>query len=235
MAKSVSKIQCFEQCKNKYKLTYLDKIPLEGQPHLNKGKAIHAMLEDFTNTEIVFNFLKSDLGQKYYNIIKNANKEVKIGLKIANNQLTSCDFFDSDCLFHGVADIVYQNMICDYKTGKAKQYQYQDWTQLEAYALWMFINTDFDEIKVSYLYIEHNTENAKIISRSQVNAIAKKLLLTIRDIKQYDSNPVQEYNLTALCDYCQCNKYCQRYQDITKALQRADHHEDGSLSDLLNL
>lgn len=221
MGKSISKIQCYEQCKNKYKLTYIDRVPLEEQPHLNKGKKIHSILEDFDNFEIVYNFISSDLGKQYFDIIKNAEKEVKIGLKVQNSQLVSCDFNDPNCLFHGVADIVYNNVICDYKTGKAKEYEYQDWLQLEAYALWMFINKDYDEVKVSYLYVEHNKENSKIIKKSEVNEIAKKLLTKIKNVIDYDKAPVEDFNVTALCDYCQCNRYCKKYALLQKQCNSA--------------
>lgn len=219
MGKSVSKLQCFEQCKNKYKLTYIDKVQLEEQPHLNKGKAIHSMLEDFNNLEIVCNFINSKIGKKYYNVIKDAKKEVKIGLKIENRHLMSCDFDDPNCLFHGIADVINGNIICDYKTGKAKEYEYQDWLQLEAYAVWLFINYDYEEVHVSYLYIEHDTENEKVIKKSEVNDIVKKLLTKIKNVIDYDKSPTLEYNVTALCDYCQCNKYCQKYKEMQKRFE----------------
>lgn len=219
MSKSISKIQCFEQCKNKYKLTYIDKVPLTDQPHLNRGRVIHGMLESFNELEVVHNFLNSEIGKKYYDIIKNANKEVKVGLKVHDKKLVSCDFDDPSCIFHGVIDVAYNNILCDYKTGKAKLFDEQDWSQLEAYALWAFLNNDYDEVKVSYLYIEHNVENSKIIKKSEVNDIAKRLLTRVSNIIKYDSKPFAEYNITALCDYCQCNQYCEKYMALQKGLE----------------
>ena len=221
-AKSISKIQCFEQCKAKYKLTYIDNVPLTEQDHLSRGKIIHGILENFNDFEVVHNFMNSDIGKKYYNIIKNAEREVKVGLKVADKHLVSCDFFDPNCIFHGVIDIVNGNVLCDYKTGKAKTQEEQDWSQLEAYALWAFINNDYDEVHVSYLYIEHNTENARTIKRSEINGIAKNILTRISNVIKYDDAPYMEYTQSALCDYCPCNQYCERYKlnhEYLKTLQ----------------
>lgn len=222
MSKTISKIQCFECCHMRYKLSYIDNLEQESSSIFEKGKTLHYILEKFNYFEIIKGFIDSDVGAKFYTIIKDSEKEKRIGLKIQNNNLITCSFNDCGCMIRGVIDAIYKNNIIDYKSGKYVTYNNQNWLQLEFYALWLFLNSNYDEIKVSYLYIEHNKENTRIIKRSECKDIIKNIFTRINDIIKYEQSPDDSHNVSALCDYCTVRHHCPHYKDDTVLLNKVD-------------
>lgn len=208
---SLSRINCFKSCPMKYKMTYMDKLKQESSPALEKGSSIHESLEhlDYSNS-YVNNFFNSELGKKYKDIIENAKKEVKIGLDIKEGKLVPCDFSEK-CLYRGVIDVLYKNYILDYKSGN--YHEKQDWHQLAYYALWLFLNSDYEEINISYLYIEHNKENSMTLKRSQINYIMKNLVSDIIIVENYESDPKEIYKTSYLCDFCGVRSHCKKNPD----------------------
>lgn len=211
---SVSKIQCLESCPNKYKLTYIDKVSQESCDAFEKGKTLHFILEHLEYFDIIRNFFDSDIGKKFYDIIKDGSKEKKIGLTIQNKSIVDCDFNDKNCLIRGVIDVVSSNNIIDYKSGKYVEYNNQKWLQLEFYALWLFSTSNYDEIHVHYVYIEHNKVNSKTFKRSEYNTLVKNVFSKINTVIKYERNPTTEHNISPLCDYCGVRKYCEYYKSV---------------------
>lgn len=221
---SLSKIQCFEQCPLKYRLKYIDKVETERNSACKKGSSVHHIfenldiLETFRNPEnedalkVVDKFLESDIGKEFMPIIKDAQKEVKIGLNKGEGTLVPCDY-SRNCLFGGIIDLLNGNHILDYKTGKAKTYNQQDWTQLTWYAIWLFLASDYEEVKITYIYVEHNTENTKILKRSDLNSMMVDMLSRFKNVKQFEENPTDKHCKSYLCDWCDCKKHCPFYTD----------------------
>lgn len=208
---SLSKINCLKQCPMKYKLTYIDKVKQERSDALIKGSSIHEALEHVdTANKFVATFFNSDIGRKYHDIIIDADKEVRIGLDISNGVLIPCRYSNS-CLYRGVIDVLNRNYIIDYKTGR--YHENPDWSQLAYYAAWLFLNSDYDEIHISYLYIEHDLEKSMTLHRKILNDILRYLIQDLQMVKEYDENPVERYNTSPLCDYCGVRNHCKMNVD----------------------
>lgn len=209
---SLSRINCFKSCPMKYKLSYLDKVEQEpANEALVKGSSIHEALETLdTSNSYVDKFFKSDIGKKYKHMIENGQKELKIGIDFIDNQLVPCEFSDT-CLYRGVIDVLYENNIFDYKSGKYRPEQ--SWKQLCYYALWLFLSTDYDEVNIAYLFVEHNKENRMTLKRGQVIPIIKHFLTDIILLRDYEENPVEKYNPSYLCEYCSVRKHCKMNTD----------------------
>ena len=221
MIVSVSKINAFRTCKYKYRLAYIDGVEQEQSPSLKKGSDVHKALENLSAdgvlNPIVVNFFKSNIGKKYLNLILTSQHEACFGLKVKNG-VVPCDFDDPDAFFHGIIDVLSGNTILDYKTGKKKTFEAQDWKQLMFYAAWLFLaHPEYNEVYISYLYIEHDYENALTVNRVHLNSILKKLLSSVSEIANYTKNPTDEHIVSPLCDYCGCRKYCRFYNALVSS------------------
>lgn len=213
MAYSVSRINTFKSCPNCYKLGYLDNVEKEPPtPALIKGSKTHKAFEMLDESNpIVHNFANSRFSGIYNTIIVPSQKEVKIGIKIDNGKLIPCDFDDESCDFHGIIDVLYKNVILDYKTGKVPEKA--DWKQLAYYALWLFLASDYDTIIVTYQYVEHDTDKTLELSRSHLPALQLALLRDINMLREYDKNPVETYHVSWKCRFCSVRKHCKRFLD----------------------
>ena len=220
MAISVSKINSFDSCKLKYKLQYIDKVK-QDEPHcFKKGKEVHKKLENISESSESFKTLK--VLEKYKDVILNGKREEKIGLKVLNGTVVPCDFKDSDAFFHGIIDVLGVGYLLDYKTGKSKSFKEQDWTQLMYYSAWYFLkNPDARTVTIAYLYVDHDTENAIIISRDHLNEILKKILKKAIEITKYEGNPTDEHTCNWQCEYCTVNKHCKHFQSL-KGLEKIE-------------
>lgn len=209
-ASSVSKIQCFDSCHYKYKLTYIDKKSQIDSSSFEKGRILHYILENIKYFDIIKKFLDSDVGKMYYPIIYEGEKEKRVALKLLDGKLVCCGY-DDDCIIRGVIDVVSNNNIIDYKSGRYVEYNNQSWLQLEFYALWLFLNSDYEEITVSYIYIEHSKVNSRVIKRSETNNIIKNIFSKISTIMKYESNPNEDHKISGLCEYCGARMHCKFY------------------------
>lgn len=212
---SLSKVQCFEQCPLKYRLKYIDKVETERNVACKRGSEIHKVFEHLDNPEmtkgvsVVENFLNSEIGKELLPIIENAQKEVKFGI---DKELKPSKYSPKS-LFGGIIDLLNENHILDYKTGKAKTYNEQDWTQLTWYAIWLFLNSDYEEIKITYIYVEHNVYNSKVLYRKDLENMIKEMLLRFKNLKDFENNPTDKHCKSYLCDWCDCKKHCPFYTD----------------------
>ena len=198
----------------RYKLTYIDKVAQEQSNVFEKGKTLHFILENLEYYDIIKDFFESDVGKKLYSIIKDGIKEKRIALKIKDGQVIPCDYDDHHALMRGVIDVVNENYIIDYKSGKYCEYVNQKWLQLEFYALWLFLTSKYDEITVSYVYIEHNKTNTKTIKRSDLNSIVRNIFSRIKELTNFENNPTQDHNISPLCEYCSVRNSCKPYTEM---------------------
>lgn len=222
---SYSKVSCFERCPLAYKLAYIDNVKQTVTSALIRGSKTHKVfenlesIEDYSGTEgyeIAKKFLETEVGKSHLNEIKSALKEHKFGIKKENNVLVPCNYNDKDVLFHGIIDLLNGNHILDYKTGSAKSFKNQDWSQLTWYAIWLFLNSDFEEIKITYMYVEHNVENSKILKRSELPMYMFDMLSRIKAVKDFENNPTDEFKKSWLCSWCTCKEHCSHYSDPEK-------------------
>lgn len=220
---SLSKIQCFEQCSMQYKFRYIDKVKCTQNTALTKGSKIHSLLENYntetidnaensSEREIVKKFFNSNVYNKYIKIFKEHTSELAIGLKVFDNNLIPCNYNDKEALFRGKIDVLKNNFIFDYKTGKSKTYENQNWTQLTWYAIWLFLNSDYDKVVIGYFYVEHNQANLKILERKDLNDMIKEMLVRIKEADSFDG--VAKYHNTPLCNWCGYYDICQKQQAL---------------------
>lgn len=211
---SLSKIQCYESCPMKYKYQYIDKIKPDANCNgaLIKGSKIHNILENIDNFideqsrgeeyDIVNNFIKSPLFKSISEKVQLGEKEVAFGIDIIDGKLVPTEY-NNKVLFRGKIDLLYKNRIFDYKTGKFKSYDDQDWTQLKWYAIWFFLKyPEYDEVHISYLYVEHCRHNTMTIRRDKINDITNDMLSRIKNVTVSESEPITRCNRNALCAWC---------------------------------
>lgn len=222
---SYSKISTFNSCPRKFKFSYIDKIKVpQNMDALIKGSTIHYCLENLNLPvnnysegvknnikkfpevlSIVENFKNSELGKKYlYNIEKKPIQEYKIGL----NENMEPYKYSKDALFYGIVDYICilkdstdKNLlhICDFKSGKYKEQNYQDYNQLLFYAIYFFEQYKVQKIKITFIYVEHNLENELLLTIDNLENYKNILKNNINEIE----NAVEfQNNETVLCNWC---------------------------------
>lgn len=128
---SISKVQTFEQCPFKYKLTYIDLIPTEKTEPLQKGEDLHKIFEEVikkkptTLLELRKLLDTHRLSGKYKDQIENFyefNEKISQEGKVKIPEFVELELFDKEENIIGIVDRVdktKQNLIIlDYKTGK---------------------------------------------------------------------------------------------------------------------
>lgn len=227
---SFSKISSFEGCPQKFKFQYIDKLKpnIEDNYHLIKGRNIHKFFELMGNSE---KFQEHALKhpeeiqtvKSIFKDIKNPNhtlnpflqaitndhntkKEFKIGFDYSMNP---CAYSAKNCLFRGIIDLVCivdntLNLV-DYKTGKAKEFSYQDTRQLMFYGLWFFkYRPHIEKIKINYVYVEHNQNNSIVLERKYVSDYESQLRNSITQIE----SATEFHKKTTFCKFCQYRDVC---------------------------
>lgn len=217
MTATVSRVKCLEECKRKYFFQYIEKIPVKQTEALSKGSKIHSLFENFENPNkdseyfnVFENFKNSEIFKNFEEDILNGQREVQIGIKIENSKLIPCDYSDTSAVFRGKIDLLNENKIIDYKTGKYVSLVNQDWTQLEWYAIWLFLNSNYKEIKISYLYVEQNQVNTRVYLREELESLIKNFLERIKNQFAFERDPKNIPSRSWKCDYCQFREECDK-------------------------
>lgn len=211
---SISKIQVYNSCPRSFKFKYIDKLPEADKDCFKKGRAIHKVLETYptvSKDSVVEKFLNSSVGKKYSEYVKESKKcmkETKIAL---TENFGKTSFFAKDAWFRGIVDLMFVKdntlYLCDYKTGKAKDLKDQDFSQLIYYALYFFTTYKYiQKVKLSFIYVEHNTENVLELSRESCETFIQQLKQNIKAIED-DSEFVSKKSWK--CNYCSFKSQCE--------------------------
>ena len=211
MSFSFSSLSLYNTCPFSYKLSFIDKIKPVRSTALVKGSNVHSILEkfpDITGKEykfkedlIVLNFLNSEVGKYFKNVLlnKKSAREFRFGL----TRDFENDVF-KDSFFHGIIDLIFlendELNICDYKTGKYKENQ--DFSQLLTYSLFF---KNYNKIKLNYIYVEHNRVNSKIVTKEDIEK-AQDFIIKTTDIILQDK--VFKRNCGKHCAWCQFSEKC---------------------------
>ena len=149
-----SKLSTFQSCPRQYQAQYVTKeVPYVESEQIKFGNELHKAAELYVklNTPIPDNFtfiqpyldrLLGIEGKRYI--------ELKLAIAIHNGQFTSCDYWDKDCWWRGVVDLLIHNTykdrayLIDYKSGKNAHYA--DTKQLAILATAVFLN--FPRVKI---------------------------------------------------------------------------------------
>ena len=227
---SFSKINSFEACPYKFKLSYIDKIST-WTPNLatERGSYIDLLLENYTKskpTEFKFNmitpeikeecdaifenFKNSELGMYFFDDSFEIEAEVSFGVKYVDKKMATCEYKDKEALFRGKIDHFMKRgdkvIVADWKTGKVTNFPAP--LQLVMYAVWIFLEYDeVQEIETYFVYVEHNDYKKYVFKRDHFNALLKKSIEKIYNIEKTEEYKKKE---SKLCDYCDFMKegYC---------------------------
>lgn len=207
---SFSKISTYKECPLKYKYRYIDKLPSKPSIHLIKGSKVHKLLENYENItpgeyfDVVRNFAESELGQEILSKPSIREHKIKLDARLrANDELKKDEtrfigFIDRINVHDGV-DLI------DFKTGKYKEPKYQDFEQLILYSLYMFDKFDIDEIKLRFVYVEHNIENTLIFKRESADFYRTQLKA---DIEKIENDTEFKKCPGPLCPWCDYRDLC---------------------------
>ena len=149
---SFSSAKTFETCPRKYEGERITKeVKFTDNEATIYGTAFHLAAEEFIrdDKEIPerFSFAREAL-VKLKNLPGDKYCEIKFGIAKREGRLVSCDFFDADVWYRGIADLLIVNgseaRIIDYKSSKSAKYA--DTRQLALMAACVFLK--FPEVKI---------------------------------------------------------------------------------------
>lgn len=210
---SFSKIDCFKSCNKKFFFKYIKKIKSKPKKFFEKGSYIHHLLEHYPGPFPNFNFelsKKEDIIE-YRKAFKSIfNDEIKSYLEQENTR--EIRFEIEEIPLMGYIDYLSESeenilTVIDWKTGKV----YEDKGQLEIYALWAFLNPEFehiDKVDCFYYYIEQGVKKQHTYHRRNADFIKKKLEICINKIEQEEKYLRTKTKNCGWCDYFQL---CQPY------------------------
>jgi len=226
---SFSKINTYEMCPKKFELSYIEKIKVF-VPNMatERGSFIHNMLENHTKQKetkykftliddemekecisIYEKFRESDWGEYYLNNESiETEAEVEFGMKITDDGLVPCSYYDKLALFRGKIDHLMNDditiSVADWKTGKISRYPAP--LQLVMYAVWAFnYYTNIKTVISSFVYVEHVGDDKMVkeytFTRDMLPSLTKKVIEKITNIEKATNFPKKEGPLCNYCDY----------------------------------
>lgn len=157
---SYSSLKTYETCPRKYQAEKVTKeVVFKDNDSTIYGKEVHLAAEEFIRSgkplDPRFGYMLPIL-ERLNNIPGTKFCEIKFGLKKEDGRLVTCDFFDRDVWFRGVADLVILNgnrgWVIDYKTSKSAKYA--DTRQLALMAACMFAKyPQLEKVKAALLFV----------------------------------------------------------------------------------
>ena len=235
LALSVSKSKTFDDCKLKYKYTYIDKFPRKEWDFHVFGKFLHQVLEDF-HDELIQHPDKSDdwetllretFTDTYENDYKNlTKKQLNEALEIIDEYADILDeeglpqviavekdfnIVVDDILLNGFIDRIQVDKdgilhVIDYKTTKDKKYL-TDFFQLMTYAYALMIeDPELDRVRGSFVLLRHNFDHlTEEYTREDILPIGDKFIKYAEDIR---AEKLWRPNPQFLCKFCDHQERC---------------------------
>lgn len=156
---SYSALKTFETCPRKYQAEKVTKdVPFTQGEQAIYGEQLHKAAEEYirdgTPIPQRFSFIQEYLdqlsaypGEKFC--------EMKLGVKKVDGRLETCDYYDPEVWFRGIADLVIVDgaraWVLDYKTGESR---YADTRQLALMAAALFLKYPaVEKIKTMLLFV----------------------------------------------------------------------------------
>jgi putative RecB family exonuclease len=240
---SVSKVKTFEDCKAKYKYSYIEKLPKKDWEHLSYGSYLHEILETFHKS--LLELSEQDLTIAMTEAFKQASEsfkdkitteQKKEAFETVNSYLNKLfknppkskmigvekQFYvdiGGKILLNGFIDRVELDEdgiihVSDYKTTKNKKYL-KDYFQLLTYAFVLMLeDPSINKVRASYILLRHDFEYlTKEFTREDTKVIADKFIQKLDDINE---EKIFRPNPTPLCGYCDFMEHCSAGQAFLK-------------------
>jgi len=228
---SITKFECYDQCRRKFKYRYIDKIkPPIDMYAIERGRLWHDIIEKKINGDIcnfikpqfecltdeqyrqelqnIINFVKTDTFVKYYYSKLDKLTEQKFYIDIDGDPYLAKPY---EYVFTGTADLLLFNdeilQVVDWKTGgksieKLKRFP-KNTFQLDIYS-YAFANlfNIFENVVSKFCFVEFGYE------QKVVGITPNIWKYTYRKIEEIEENKNFDKNITKLCDYCEFRNLC---------------------------
>jgi RecB family exonuclease len=224
---SYSRYNTYKQCPFKAKLSYIDKIPVQKNPALDRGAAIHELAEKFLKGELPKLPKELQLFADDFKTIKKLREKHPHRVVIEDTWALRSDWSETvwndwaGCWVRiklDVAHIVMENelpvaIVTDYKTGKFRPDNHDDYIeQLDLYALgallkWrdliprgLTVRPRLVYLDVGVIYPRFETE-AKIYSGADLKLLQKAWEKKVEPMMNDTEFAPRPSNLCRWCDY----------------------------------
>lgn len=236
---SATLIKAFGECKQKFIYRVIDKKPIDIKPDIFTviGKSIHKCIECFYRNSETFqreellgsweSTLRHEIKRNLIEIQeKDFNKHLKSGYSMLENvyksqsqdgllikpQGVETKFeipFSDDIDLVGKMDLVVDNTVIDWKTGRRVNYRkiFNDF-QIPIYAYAFRKMFGEKEKDCYYLYVAYNKKIRIVVDDDRI----KKLLDKIWYISEFIKNPTISYNNND-CKYCEFSGICEHFNE----------------------
>ena len=230
---SFSKLSTFEECPAKAKFQYIDKVRTPEKAVFIKGNKAHKILEEFIESKyqinpMSMNILVSYLKQLGITLTAKPKKElsnlskmtklipVKTELKwgFSKNWGVLNDWFDSGVYCRMVVDLFVMTNdflgVVDYKTGRMYDH-HKDQSSLYALGAMKYAaarDNKAEEVRVSFLYLEHNAVETKIYNTNDMKEMEAEWTKRAETMLSAETLPE---NLGPACKWCDYKNICQAH------------------------
>jgi len=222
---SISKMGTFKTCPKMFKLKYIEKVRIDGEPQLAlyRGSYAHEILENnfdysiqvqlnhvFTQEEadkvkvMVQDFRNTDLGKHIERLINHPDSVLEEDFAFDKN-LNLVPFKSPRGWMRGSADLynvrASEPLLVDYKTGQDKsETEGFGYEQGMVYAVYMFIKyPEIQSIKAVFVFIEHGTKREIYFYRSEFVSYIRYIF---NNTKKIENSKHFNENVSALCPFC---------------------------------
>lgn len=171
-----SKLDVFRACKAKFKFQFIDKIPSDGSPAMERGQKMHENIEGYLNgweTELI---PENAAWKEALDALKQKDfkAEQALGFDSSWNKLP--DWFSKATWLRVKMDASYKEgakgKAIDFKSGK---YRIPSTEQIELYAIGLHAaNPELEEVSAEFWFIDTGEVYEKAYTRAELLALRKK-------------------------------------------------------------
>lgn len=176
---SYSRYSTYETCPFQAKCKFVDKLPEEGGPALERGKNAHDDLAAYLRGDITDEQAESLIGWEHFGEMLQALRDLEPLVEQQwgfNKNWSPGKWFGKDVWFRSVVDAaaIYADGtadVVDHKTGKARP---EHAAQAELYAVSVMLRHHVNEVTVRFWYLDHGTESVYRFAKLDVEPLIAK-------------------------------------------------------------
>lgn len=217
IALSHSRLSTYRNCARKFKLQYLDKaFPDDSDnPNFVRGNRVHGQLENYVMWKNAGEtFEKPAMVNEAMNVIPIIEKIYESYTSVMPEQKLCIDdqwnktgWFAKNAYLRAILDLIAFKpkaaLICDYKTGKVREYdEYGGQLHLNA-AMLFAVEADVDVIDVAYLFADHKQTIKVRFHRDQYEEFKAHF---IEEHQQVNAETAWEPTINQYCKWCPATK-----------------------------